>query len=250
MQVAHQLHVRGDDLALLRAEAGNLDVSGLRPRQRHGGVLDHRVVARMDLGVADGHVDIDALVLDLQRRLEREPRPLEDVLGFGGAGGGEHHFDLGAPDPAEADLGDVAGEAMAELVEDLGGQFRSQLPAQLAEAPEAGDGHEHLQITRLGADGGDVVQQRRIGGVAGGQGRRQPIGHCVERRRAPGAGPKGSGQTKLEVAVRKALQGVGEGKVLGADGRLDPAGACSAHAGSHPIRIGARRHGRMKALTY
>ncbi len=172
------------------------------------------------------------------------------MLGLGSAGGGEHHLDLGAPDPAEANLGDVQGQPMTELVQDLGGQFRSQLPAQLAEAAEAGDGHEHLQITRFGAGGGDVVQQRGVGRIAGGEGGGQPVGHGVERRRAPGPAPNGSGQTELEVAPGKALQGVGEGKALGGDGRLGPAGACSAHAGSHPIQIGARRHGRMKALTY
>ncbi len=65
VQVAHQLQAGGHVAPFLHAESGDLGVAGLGPGQGHGGVLDDGVFAWMDLGVADDHVDIDALVLDL-----------------------------------------------------------------------------------------------------------------------------------------------------------------------------------------
>ncbi len=68
----------------------------------------------------------------------------------------------------------------AKDLENLARQFRAQLPSQFAKAAEADDGHEQLLLQRLGIGPRDPVQQRCTGGIGGGQGRRQAIGHGVE----------------------------------------------------------------------
>ncbi len=240
VQVAHQLHAFGDRPALLGAEAGDLGVAGLGPGQGHGGVLDHGVVAGVDLGVADRHVDIDALVGDLERPFQLGARAVEDMFGLARAGGWEQDLDLGPPDAAQAHLGHMPGEPAAKDIEDFAGQLGPQLASQLAEAAEAHDGHEQLLVPRLGIGGGDAVQQRGAGRVADGQGHGQPIGDGVEGFSAAVAGRQASRQ----VAGREAAQGVGEACRRRRCGRLGRVGTHIAHAGSRPWRSGARRHGR------
>ncbi len=196
----------------------------------------------MHLGVADGHVDIDVLVGDLQRLLERSASPLEQLLGLCGAGGGEQDLDLGAAYAAQADLGNMIAQPAAQDVENLACEFGSQLPAQLAEASEPDDGDKDLQLAGLGIGCGNAVDQRAAGGVAGDQGGGEAIGDGVEGGGAAVLGPPSDRQPHAQVAGREPLQGMAKRGGARADARLGRAGTYATHPGWPPYGSRARDH--------
>ncbi len=241
VQVPHQLQALGDGPPLFGAEAGDLGVARLSPRQGHGGVLDHCVIAGVDLGVADGDIDIDALVGDLERRFQLGVGPFQQLLGFGRTGGGEQEFDLRPADPSQPDLRHMFGQPAAEPVEDFSGQPGTQLASQLSEPAQANDRHEERPAAGVGLRYRDAIHERGPGRVAGGQGHGEAIGHGVEGDRSI-LRPAIGGQADRQIPRREADQGVCQ-----VDGRRR--GARLGRAGLYCLRSRARLHPIMKTAN-